>query len=160
MMRSMSDVRVSTAVDAPAATVYALISDVTRMGEWSPETRSCRWLGEPGPAVGARFRGSNRYGFRRWSTTCTVTAADPGRRFAFAVRYGLFPISEWSYAIEPTEAGCTVTEAWADKRPVWMRVTAPAAMGIIDRPAHNRAGMHATLAALKAAAEASRDPQH
>lgn len=149
----MSEVRVTAAVDADAGTVYRLVSDVTLMGEWSPETTSCRWLGAAGPHVGARFRGTNRYGFRRWSTLCTVTAADEGRRFAFVVGWGPFPISEWSYAIEPTEQGCTLTETWQDRRPGWLRVSSVPVMGIADRSAHNRAGMQATLAALKAAAE-------
>jgi uncharacterized protein YndB with AHSA1/START domain len=154
----MSEVRVTAAIAADPGTVYDLVSDVTRMSDWSPETTSCRWLGAAGPAVGARFRGSNQHGGRRWSTTCTVTAADKGQRFAFSVGWGPFPISEWSYSIEPALEGCTVTESWVDKRPVWMRISSPAVMGIIDRGAHNRAGMQATLAALKAAAEATDRP--
>jgi hypothetical protein len=82
----MRDVQVTAKVDADAGTVYRLVSDVIRMGEWSPETRSCQWLGTAGAQAGARFRGTNQHGFRRWSTTCTVTAADDGRRFAFSVR--------------------------------------------------------------------------
>jgi hypothetical protein len=151
----VSHVRVSADIAAAATTVYSLVSDVTRMGEWSTETTSCRWLGPPGPAVGATFRGSNRYGIVRWSTTCTVTAADPGRRFAFSVSRGTVLISEWCYQIEPAPGGCTVTESWVDKRPGWLRLTSPAVIGIVNRPAHNRAGMQATLAALKAAAEAA-----
>jgi ribosome-associated toxin RatA of RatAB toxin-antitoxin module len=149
----MSDVQVTADFGADAGTVYRLVSDVTRMGEWSPETRSCRWLNGTAPQVGARFRGTNQYGFRRWSTTCTVTAAEDGRRFAFSVSWGPFSISEWSYAIDPTAEGCTVIETWVDKRPAWLRVALMPAMGVVDRAAHNRAGMVATLAALKSAAE-------
>jgi hypothetical protein len=150
----MTEVVETADVDAPAEVVYALVTDVTRMGEWSPENMGCRWLGEPaGPAVGARFRGANRIGWRRWSTTCTVTAAEPGRVFAFSVRYGPLPTSDWSYRIEPTATGCTVTETWSDRRSGWFRVSSVPAMGIRDRAVHNRAGMRATLAALKKAAE-------
>src|SRR3712207_6783594 len=101
--------------------VYDLVSDVTRMGEWSPETTSCRWVsGKPG-TVGARFRGTNRHGLARWTTTCTVTAADPGRRFAFDVTFGPWAISEWVYELENTSQGCRVTESWTDRRSFAMR---------------------------------------
>ena len=36
---------VSVYVDAPAERVYEMISDITRMGEWSPETVKVEWLG-------------------------------------------------------------------------------------------------------------------
>jgi ribosome-associated toxin RatA of RatAB toxin-antitoxin module len=151
----VSDVRVSADIFADPKVVYDLVSDVTRMGEWSPETTSCRWLSGNGPAaLGARFRGTNKRLIAQWTTTCTVTAADPGRRFAFDVRWGPWYISEWSYDIEPTPEGCRVTEAWADRRRAALRVSSPAVMGIVDRSAHNRRGMEKTLAALKAAAEA------
>jgi hypothetical protein len=149
----VSDVRVSADIKADPKLVYGLISDITRMGEWSPETTSASWLSGDGPEVGARFRGVNRRGPLRWVTTCTVTAADPGRRFAFTVRFGPWPISEWAYDITASESVCTVTESWVDKRGWSMRAGSPVVMGIVDRAAHNRAGMEATLAALKVAAE-------
>jgi hypothetical protein len=117
---------------------------------------SCRWLdGADGPVVGARFRGTNRHRLLRWSTTCTVTAAEPGRRFAFDVDFGGVPISTWAYDLVPTRTGCEVTESWSDRRPHWMRVGSVPVMGIADRAGHNRRGMQATLAALRAAAEAT-----
>jgi hypothetical protein len=151
----MADVEVTETMAADPATVYGLVSDVTRMGRWSPETTSCRWLdGADGPQVGARFRGTNRHRLLRWSTTCTVTAAEPGRRFAFDVDFGGVPISTWAYDLVPTRTGCEVTESWSDRRPQWMRVGSVPVMGIADRAGHNRRGMQATLAALRTAAEA------
>jgi uncharacterized protein YndB with AHSA1/START domain len=160
----MDEVQVTETIAADPTSVYDLVADVTRMGQWSPETTSCRWLdGADGPQVGARFRGSNRRGLRRWSTTCTVTAAEPGRHFAFSVTFGQVPISEWAYRIAPTKDGCKVTETWVERRPAWMRISSIPLMGIVDRGGHNRAGMRATLAALKEAAEApgrsDREPQ-
>jgi hypothetical protein len=149
----VSDAQATEVIAADAQALYALISDVTRMGEWSPETTSAWWVSGDGPEVGARFRGVNRRGPVRWVTTCTVTAADPGRRFAFTVRFGPWSISDWSYDIEPIPDGCRVTEAWVDRRGAALRVSSPAVMGIVDRAAHNRRGMEQTLAALKAAAE-------
>ena len=150
----MADVEVVEEIAAPPLAVYGLVSDVTRMGEWSPETRSCRWLdGASGPAVGARFHGTNRDRWRRWSTTCTVVAAEPGKRFSFDVDYGRVPVSHWSYDFEDTGAGCKVIETWTDRRPDWMARLSKVVMGVSDRAGHNRAGMQATLAALRQKAE-------
>ena len=152
----MDDVTVEHSVAASPDAVYALVSDVTRMGIWSPETTGCRWLGgATGPTAGARFRGANRKGWRRWSTTCTVTAADPGRRFSFEVRVGPLPIARWAYAFAAEGEGCRVTESWSDERPSWMRRIDPVVMDIADRAAHNRAGMEQTLDALARHAESA-----
>jgi uncharacterized protein YndB with AHSA1/START domain len=147
------DVEVRRRVTAAPRVVYDLVSDVTRMGEWSPETASCRWVGDVAAAeVGARFRGTNRRGPLIWTTTCTVTAADPGRRFAFAVSWAGVPISDWAYTFTPAGTGCEVVEAWSDRRPALMRVASMPVMGVVDRGAHNRRGMEATLKALGRAA--------
>ena len=96
----MKEIAVDETVAADPLTVYQLISDVSRMGEWSPETLSCRWLkGADSANVGARFKGSNRNGWHRWSTTCTVTSADPGSRFAFDVDLFGVPVASWEYDI-------------------------------------------------------------
>ena len=65
-------------INATPDTVFALVSDVTRMGEWSPETIHCEWVeGATGPAVGAKFKGTNKLGFYKWSTTPTITELSP-----------------------------------------------------------------------------------
>jgi hypothetical protein len=152
-----ADVEVAERMAADPIEVWRLVSDVTRMGSWSPETTACHWIdGATGPVVGARFRGTNRRGPLLWQTTCTVTAADPGRRFAFDVTFGPAAIATWAYDIEPDHNGCVVTESWSDRRVGAMRLASMPVMGIRDRGAHNRRGMVATLAALKAAAERSR----
>lgn len=152
----MKEIAVDRRIEADPAVVYDLISDVTRMGQWSPETVSCRWLGGAGTAVvGARFKGSNRHGWHRWSTTCTVTAADRGRRFGFEVGLMGRVIAKWEYEIEAQGNGCLVTERWTDGRPVWMEKLSPLASGVGDRAEHNRQTMNETLTRLKQAAEAS-----
>src|SRR5438093_7390554 len=71
-------------VDAPPSIVYSLVCDVTRMGDWSPETYACEWVdGGTGPAVGARFKARNRRGMLRWRNRPVVIAAEPGKEFAF-----------------------------------------------------------------------------
>lgn len=152
----MSDsLQVSTDVAARPDRVIELVSDVTRIGEWSPETVSCRWRGNAtGPRVGARFTGANRHRWHRWSTSCTVTAADHSR-FAFRVTSLGLPVAEWAYDARLAPGGSTVTESWTDLRGGLMRRVGAAATGVADRVEHNRAGMQRTLAALKAVAERS-----
>ena len=151
----MTDVTVSADINAPADKVWSLVSDLPRMGEWSPENTGGRWLaGATGPTVGARFRGSNAKGLRRWSTTCVVTDATPGKRFAFEVTYGPLAISTWEYDLSGDSASTRVTESWTDRRPSWMKLASGPVMGVFDRNEHNRRGMEHTLAALKKAAEA------
>jgi uncharacterized protein YndB with AHSA1/START domain len=149
-----TEVRVEQRISAAPEALYALISDVTNMGRWSPENHACTWIkGARGPVVGARFKGSNKDGWRRWSTVSQVVAADPGRRFAFDTRFIGVSISRWSYDFEADGDGTRVVETWEDRRPKLMRSPSKVVMGVPDRPGHNRAGMEATLAALKESAE-------
>jgi hypothetical protein len=152
----MNEIAVDETVAADPLSVYQLISDVTRMGEWSPETLSCRWLkGADSARVGARFKGSNRNGWRRWSTTCTVTSADPGSRFAFDVDLLGVPVATWEYDITAQVGGCRVTERWIDRRPRWLEAVSPLGTGVADRSERNRATMTETLSRLKRAAEST-----
>jgi hypothetical protein len=71
-------------IQASPEAVYALVSDVTRMGDWSPEPYRCQWIdGASGPAVGARFKARNRRGRLRWINKPEVIVADPGLEFSF-----------------------------------------------------------------------------
>jgi hypothetical protein len=85
---------------------------------------------------------------------CTVTAAEPGRSFAFAVKLGPIGIADWAYAIAPTAQGCRVTETWTDRRSRFIALFGKPASGVSDRGAHNKATMTETLDRLAAAAEA------
>jgi Polyketide cyclase / dehydrase and lipid transport len=147
-------VQVEQAIAASPESLYEMVSDVTSMGSWSPETTVCRWLGgATGPVLGARFKGTNRNGWRRWRTTCTVVSADSGRRFAFDVDYGPLPVARWAYDFFPDGAGCRVVETWTDRRQGWMIKVSPVVMGVSDRVGHNRESMTTTLSRLRAAAE-------
>jgi len=151
----MADVEVAETVKADPRRVYELVSDLPRMGEWSPENTGGKWLrGASGPEVGARFRGTNRAGIAIWATTVTVTAADPGRNFAFDVDFLGTPISTWEYEFTGGGGTCTVTERWTDRRPGWMRATS-ILTGVVNRRDHNREGMQQTLQRLKASAESA-----
>ena len=150
-----TSIAVSRAVAASPDQVWALISDLPRMGEWSPENTGGRWIkGATGPAVGARFTGTNANGKRQWKTAVKVTACEPGRAFAFDVTVGAVKVANWAYALEPTDEGCTVTETWTDQRGWLAKALGGPVSGVKERADHNRDGMEATLAALAAAAEA------
>src|SRR5271167_1049216 len=100
---------------APADAIWELVSDVTRIGRYSPETFEAEWTdGATGPEVGAHFRGHVRRNGRgpTYWTPCTVIASVPGREFAFGVGWGKAPLSVWSYRLEPSGDGTDVTEAF------------------------------------------------
>jgi hypothetical protein len=146
----------SAVIAAEASTLYDLVSDLTQMGRWSPEASGGRWVGgSTGPTLGAKFRGNNHSGWRRWSTEAQVTAADRGKRFSFQVKFGPVSVSDWSYEFEPDGDATRVIERWTDLRAGWMDLLSRPVMGISDRRAHNQRNIEATLAALKAAAETS-----
>ena len=68
--------RVERTIRADAGELYDLVSDLPRMGEWSPENTGGRWVnGAAGPVVGARFKGTNQSGWRKWKTDVVVTVA-------------------------------------------------------------------------------------
>ncbi|HSJ91070.1 MAG TPA: SRPBCC family protein [Ilumatobacter sp.] len=149
-------VSVNRDVAASADVVWEMVSDLPRMGEWSPENEGGAWIkGATGPAPGAAFRGSNRHGGKSWKSIATVVDAYPGRRFSFRVKALGLPVALWAYDITPTESGCVVTESWTDLRPGFFKPIAAKATGVSDRTAHNRVTMEQTLANLAAAAEAS-----
>lgn len=154
------EVSVNREIAAPAERVWAMVSDVTRMGEWSPENEGGTWLGgATGPKPGAKFRGANRNGNKKWKTVATIVDAEPGRLFSFRVAAAGLKVSEWRYAFEPTPGGCRVTETWIDHRGRIAKTLAKPVSGVADRAAHNRQGMEQTLDRLKAAAESAPDPR-
>ncbi len=158
------DMRVSDSViiGLDAESIYALVADPTQMPRWSPENTGADTgvAGRP-LEVGEVFAGSNRRGRARWSTECVVTAAEPGRRFAFQVRKigartPLVPgrIASWEYTFEQVEGGARVTETWTDERRGWPDPVA----AVFDRLAtggrtfadFQRGNIRRTLAAMKA----------
>ena len=147
-------------IAAPAGLVWDLVSDVTRIGEFSPETFEAQWLdGASGPRAGARFRGHVRRNGRGpvYWTTCTVTASEPGREFAFAVGGpGGAILNTWRYELEPVAAGTDVTESF--ELPDTLATRLYWTLAGRARRRTNLDGMRATLEAIKAAAEAASPP--
>ena len=146
-------------IAAPPEEVFRLISDVTRMGEWSPECRRCDWIGESvGPVAGARFRGRNRRGWLRWGMQCRVTEVEPGRAFAFeTVPFAPFrgkAQTRWRYEMEPEGNGTVLKESFEVLWFVSMIVRLGFG-GSTARQAQLETGVQDTLARIKEVAEAS-----
>jgi uncharacterized protein YndB with AHSA1/START domain len=148
-------VEVSTEIHAPASRVWALVADLPRMAEWSPENDGVTWRGGATAAVpGASFGGTNHNGGKSWRTSGTVLQAVPGEVLSFRVRAAGLKVSVWTYRFEETADGCRVTESWVDERGRLVKALGRPVSGVGDRAVHNRSGMETTLANLKAAAEA------
>ena len=148
------DLEVSRDIAAPPSAVFAALTDVTRMGEWSPETHTAAWKdGHDAAALGAEFEGHNRNGEFEWTTEAVIVDLVPDERFFFDCKVGDYVFASWGYVIEPTDGGCRVTECWQDLRTDDVKALGSAISGVDDRPSHNRAGMERTLEALAAAVE-------
>ena len=157
MTKRIAHDAVSTEVAAPPEKVYALVSDITRMGEWSPECNRCTWTkGATGPTVGARFKATNK-GRRgpSWFNTPKVTAANPGHEFAFNRSGPAIGSYTWRYVMEPSATGTRLTESFDAERPLGpvMSWITEKWVGSSDRDADLHQGMVTTLARVKAAAE-------
>lgn len=144
---------VSVCMAKPADAVWAMVSDITRMGTWSPETVQAEWIeGATGPVVGARFKGKNKRGWLTWSTKVRVEECEPGKVFSFVTMSGKKDSTRWTYRFEPTDdGGCEVTESYQG---IW-----EPKLGKLLFPERKRApelerAMRETLERIKAAAEA------
>jgi uncharacterized protein YndB with AHSA1/START domain len=147
-------IEISRDIAASPDAVYAAISDVTRMGEWSEECHACEWHeGFDGPEVGATFDGHNRHGDHEWTSQGKVIEAEPGRAFAFECSMFDFHYSTWGYRIEPTANGSRVTEWSEDLRPESALEFSKKMSGVDDRAARNHETMSGTLERLAAALE-------
>lgn len=139
----------SIVVPSSPEEVYALISDVTRTGEWSPQCHHCEWE-DARRGVGARFVGHNRTPEREWSTTSEVIADEVGAHFAWSVGPGR---AEWGYRLRPVPGGTELTE-YTRTTPQLEETFAErygdrAEEEIAIRQEAARAGIPATLAAIR-----------
>jgi hypothetical protein len=145
---------VTVHMNATPDAVWDLLSDVTRIGSYSPETFEAEWTGgATGPAVGATFKGHvkrNQKGPVYW-TSCRVVAAEPGKEFAFEVITGGKALNTWRYVIEPAGDGVDVTESFRLAPTLPMRLYW-ALLGWA-RGKTNRNGMRTTLERIKAEVE-------
>jgi Polyketide cyclase / dehydrase and lipid transport len=145
----------SIVIARPPEEVYDMVSDVTRMGEWSPVCKACRWEEGDGPRLGAIFTGRNETPESTWETKNKVMAADRGKEFAWEVQG---TSARWGYTFASVDGGTEVTERWdlpAESVAFFEERfggDAPAQIAVREQGAIT--GMKETLAAIKKAAEA------
>lgn len=111
----MTETTGSTSIEIAASPdeVYALLTDLSRISEISPECYKAEWEGGATDAAeGAAFRGYNEAGPNKWDVGCVVVSADPGKEWAFKVPSDDGRDTLWRYQIEATATGCTVTESF------------------------------------------------
>ncbi|MBB6626733.1 SRPBCC family protein [Nocardioides sp. KIGAM211] len=155
-MTADRELRAETTVGVPPAQVWALLSDVRRMADWSPELLTMLPLKPGGLRVGQWYLGLNRRKAVVWPTRSVVAVLEPGRSLAWDTRSSG---ARWIWEIEPDGASGTRVvhrRPVPDHLTVLSRVFAPLALGGSDSHADElEAGMRHTVARLKAAAEAS-----
>jgi len=153
----------SIEIAADPEVVFGMVTDLPRMGEWSPENQGGAWQGgATEAAIGARFLGNNVNGRKKWSVGVKVTELDAPTRFAFGTIWYGMTIARWSYDIARTSTGCTVTESWEDLRPAFAAwLLGKKITSVHDRATFTRHSIDTTLANLKASAEqlSDRRPQ-
>jgi hypothetical protein len=142
-------------VSAAPEEVYAVVSDVTRTGEWSPICRECWWDEGDGPRVGAHFTGRNVTPDRTWETRCEVISAVQGVEFGWSVNGDRV---RWVYSMRDVEGGTELRESW-EFTPAGQAFfvekyghAAPTEVAARTDAAH--VGIPATLAAMKRIIEA------
>lgn len=138
-------------ISAPPERVWALISDLKKMPQWSPQCRAMKMFGTL--REGAKTLNWNRRGLMFWPTSSTITVVEPERTLAFRVDVNG---TEWSYELEPIEGGTRVTES--RRAPNGIKKLSSATVNAVLGGEPNFEielvdGMNETLARLKAAAE-------
>jgi len=108
----------SRAVALPVASdvAYAMVADITRMGEWSPVCKVCTWDDAASTGLGAWFTGKNVVRDFEWETHCEVVAATPGEEFAWIVGGADEGVVRWGYRFRAVGDGCEVEESWRISR--------------------------------------------
>jgi uncharacterized protein YndB with AHSA1/START domain len=139
-------------IDAPVDAVWALISDLRRMPEWSPQCQVMKLRGPLRP--GARtFNLNRRHKFTYWPTTSTIAEVIPQQKLAFKTDINH---TIWSYELQPTESGTRLTESRHAENGVTALSNALINTFMGGVPSFEDElvdGMNASLARIKAAAE-------
>ena len=142
----------SIEIAATPQDVWTIVSDLKRMGEWSPQCRKMRVSGEV--REGTKTFNINRKGLLVWPTTSKVVRFEPNKTIAFRVVENR---TVWSYTLEPTATGTRVVER-REAPTGTSKVSQFLIQTVLGGPdafeADMVVGMNATLARIKNAAEA------
>jgi uncharacterized protein YndB with AHSA1/START domain len=90
-------------IHASSEKVWRMISDPTRMREWSPQVVRSWVIGGPAK-LGSRFINLNQQGWKRWPTTAKIVRFVPESDLAFRI---VESKSVWSFQLESLAAGGT-----------------------------------------------------
>ena len=140
-------------ITASPQQVWQVISDLKRMGEWSPQ---CRKVVVRGGTVklGAKTINVNKRGLLVWPTTATVVRFEPNKQIAYRISENR---TVWGFEITPTDTGVRLTERREAKNGETTKVSSTLinlAMGGTESfDAELEEGMRETLVKIKAAAE-------
>ncbi|OZF50885.1 polyketide cyclase [Rhodococcus sp. 14-2470-1b] len=93
-------------VDASPEQVWKVVSDLKRMGEWSPQCKKMKVFGGD-VRKGTTTLNINRKGLLIWPTTAKVVEFEPNKAIAFRIVENK---TIWSYTLTPSETGTTVVE--------------------------------------------------
>lgn len=146
----MNELSQSIEINASPDDVFRTITDLPAMGRLSPENTGGKWLnGAEGPAVGAKFKGTNANGSKSWTTTVTVVELAPPSTFAFEVNVGPAKVARWAYAVEATPTGSRVTESWTDRRSALSKWIGGKSSGVAHRDQFTVKSIQTTLDNLK-----------
>lgn len=146
-------------VKASPAQAYEAVSDLRRMGGFSPECIGVWVRGRGRLTEGTRFVGFNRRGPWLWFTTGQVRTADEGREFSFRITTFGLPLSLWSYRFTEEDGGTRIVERWDDlrtgrsRRPAELLGLLFAGSPAATRHRTNSKGMKSTLTTLKSTLE-------
>ena len=105
----------SITIAASSEAVWAVVSDVTRVGEWSGECRGCAWVdGADAAAPGARFRGRNRRGGIQWTRLNEMTLVEKPRTLVWrtVARLPYLDTTEWRVSLNEDGEETRVTESF------------------------------------------------
>jgi uncharacterized protein YndB with AHSA1/START domain len=143
----------SVEISAEPDRVWSVVSDVTRMPEWSPELRRLYPIGGRRPRVGMNLLGINRRGLAVWPTTSTVTRLEAPHTVAWRTRESG---ATWTYELEPTGSGTRLTGR-RDLRQFTLgtRLMAPLIGGAAEHDEELAAGIRSTLERIKATVESA-----
>ncbi len=148
------ELRAEATIDAAPEQVWELLTDFSRMAQWSPETVRMLPLKRGGLRVGQWYLGINRRKAFIWPSRSVVAAVDHGRRLVWDTKTSG---AQWIWELEQVEGGTRVVH----RRPVPTRLTllsrasGPTVLGgSLEHADELEQGMARTVAGLKAAAEA------
>ena len=153
MREAERELRVETTIAASPAQVWAVLSDLHRVPEMSPELVRMVPLKRGGLREGQSYLGINKRKWVLWPTRSVVVTVEPEKALGWDTRSSG---ARWIYELTPEGDGTRVVH----RRPVprglalLARAFAPLALGGTESHADElEAGMGQTLARLKVALE-------